>query len=223
MSELSFDAFNLAAHVDDRIDAVVANRATLQREWPGSVSMQWLTQVHGASVVYAASATCSGTAPEADACWTDQPGIACAVLVADCLPLLLASREGRCVAAVHAGWRGLVAGVIEAAVAAMPCDASDLLAWLGPCIGPCHFRVGPEVAEEVSIRQPGNAGPYLSGFENTGHCHVDLQGLAAARLASLGVPEVARHPACTVCDSDRFFSYRRDGKTGRQAALIALR
>ena len=135
---------NLGDHVGDDPDAVQANRATLQQALPEGTAIQWLRQVHGTAVVRASR---GGAIPEADACWTDEPGIACAVLTADCLPVLFCDRSATVVAAAHAGWRGLCNGVLEATVAALPVEPGELLAWLGPAIGPTAFEVGPEVRD----------------------------------------------------------------------------
>ena len=153
----AWQGLNLGDHVGDDPEAVAANRVLLQRSLPGGTSVQWLQQVHGIDVVHA-SRGCA--VPEADACWTDEPGIACAVLTADCLPVLFCDRSATVVAAAHAGWRGLCAGVLEATVAALPVDPGELLAWLGPAIGPTAFEVGPEVRDvfiEVALKTAADA------------------------------------------------------------------
>ena len=185
----------------------------------------WLDQVHGARVVRLAADDRLPGRPlqRADASVTTVPGVACAVLVADCLPLLLSRSDGGAVAAVHAGWRGLAAGVIEAAVGALcdagACAASDLMAWIGPCIGPRAFEVGAEVVQAcgsgprfVARRRADGSPGWLA----------DLPGLARDRLAAAGVVSIGGGLGCTVSEPLRFFSYRRDGLTGRMAAAVAI-
>ncbi len=187
----------------------------------------WLDQVHGAAVVRLGAADLApGRAlHRADASVTTVPGVACAVLVADCLPLLLAHRDGHAVGAAHAGWRGLVAGVIEAAVAAT-CDAArcaprDLLAWLGACIGAHAFEVGADVVDACG----GRAARFVACRRADGSpgWFADLAGLARDRLGAAGVVAVSGAGGCTFTDPQRFFSYRRDRVTGRMAAAVAIR
>jgi len=188
---------------------------------PGAAQVQWLQQVHGTEVVAAGTAA----APVADACWTGRAQLACAVLTADCLPVLFCDRAGSTVAAAHAGWRGLAAGVLEAAVAAMPVSPGDLLAWLGPAIGPRAFEVGEDVriafvdAVDYADLKSRVAGCFTPA-SRAAHFHADLYGLARLRLAGAGVTEVYGGEHCTFTEKDAFFSYRRDGKTGRMASLI---
>lgn len=182
----------------------------------------WLRQVHGRVVVDAARA--GPPEPVADGVWTDRPGVVCTVQVADCLPVLLAAGNGRAVGAAHAGWRGLAAGVVEATLQAViraaGCDASQVHAWLGPCIGPQHFEVGADVFEAFG------GGP---AFVPRGHPDgrprwlADLPALARSRLTANGVVDIAGGHWCTVSDPGRFYSYRRDGITGRMAAAVWLR
>lgn len=195
-----------------------------------------LSQVHGTAVVRLQEWAPPGF-HTADASLTTVPGVACTVRVADCLPVLLCDHSGTAVAAAHAGWRGLAAGVLDNTVREL-CEAGgvapeDLMAWLGPCIGPQAFEVGPDVLEAFGLT-PGPAPD--SGPTGTGHLfrfapradgsarwRADLAGLAEARLSALGLRSISRHGACTVADPSRFFSFRRDGQTGRMAASIWLR
>jgi YfiH family protein len=182
----------------------------------------WLRQVHGCVVVEAARA--GPQEPVADGAWTDQPGVACTVQVADCLPVLMAAGNGRAVGAAHAGWRGLAAGVVEATLQALTraagCPASQVHAWLGPCIGLQHFEVGADVFEAFG---GGPAFVPRSHPDGRPRWLADLPALARGRLAALGVLEVSGGHWCTVADSRRFYSYRRDGVTGRMAAAVWLR
>lgn len=225
VSGAPFDSLNLGDHVGDQAEAVVANRQQLADTLPRDTTVSWLAQVHGTTVV---EATTNSDVPEADAQWSRTPGVACAVLTADCLPVLLCSRQGDVVAAAHAGWRGLYAGVLEATVAAMGCDPAEVLAWLGPAIGPTAFEVGADVRDAFL----GAAGPGLSS--DTAACFTasprhpekwfaNLYGLARIRLAVLGVHAVSGGQWCTYGEDKRFFSHRRDAPTGRMASLILLR
>jgi purine-nucleoside/S-methyl-5'-thioadenosine phosphorylase / adenosine deaminase len=211
-----WDGFNVGHHVGDSPDAVNANRAVLRSAMPAATAIQWLQQVHGIDVVKAEGRDY----PEADACWTDQPGIACAVMTADCLPVLLASEDGAVVAAAHAGWRGLLAGVLEKTVAAMDVDPLRLLAWLGPAIGPESFEVGPEVRDAFLDANP-RQDAFVPG-PRPGHYLANIYHLARYRLAGAGVNRLHGGNRCTFKESSEFFSYRRDRQTGRMASVIMI-
>jgi YfiH family protein len=217
VSHAPYDTFNLATHVGDDPAAVRENRKRLHASLVLPAEPVWLKQVHGVAVVDAAQ---GGAEPEADGAFAAQPGAVCAVLTADCLPVLLCNRAGTKVAALHAGWRGLAGGVIEAGVEALSVPGGELLAWLGPAIGPEAFEVGPEVrtafiqhdAQAAQAFCVARAGKYLA----------DICLLARLRLQRLGVTAVYGGGFCTVAERARFFSYRRDGATGRMASLIWL-
>jgi YfiH family protein len=211
----AYENFNLATHVGDDVVTVAANRQVLRNHLP--VSPCWLTQVHGTRCVEVDAAW---PGVEADAGFTRGTVQACAVLTADCLPVLLCDEAGSVVAAAHAGWRGLAAGVIEATVAAMRADATRLMAWLGPAIGPQAFEVGEEV-RAIFVAEDAGAAPAFVRRDN-GKWLCDLYALARRRLARLGVQHILGGDLCTVADRSRFFSYRRDGTTGRMASLIWL-
>jgi polyphenol oxidase len=220
-----WDSFNLAHHVGDGTDAVAQNRLRLASALPQGTQFSWLTQVHGTTVIEAGQ---GGQYPVADAQWSRRPGAACAVLTADCLPVLLCSAAGDTVAAAHAGWRGLLAGVLEATVAAMHTSPDQVLAWLGPAIGPGAFEVGPEVCEGFLAAADPMARPvvetcFTPSPERPGHCFADLYALARTRLMAAGVTRIFGGGWCTYSDAERFFSFRRDGQTGRMASLILLR
>jgi YfiH family protein len=219
-----YGSFNLAAHVGDDDSAVLANRARLSRLLPPGSHVHWLTQVHGTEVANAAVASADTVA---DASWSRTPGTACAVLTADCLPVLFCSREGDVVAAAHAGWRGLLGGVLENTVAAMGRDPRLIMAWLGPAIGPAAFEVGAEVRAAFlqAARTPQRAQTdacFVPSEARPGHYFADLYALARLRLAALGPEGVFGGGFCTFAEHDRFFSYRRDGRTGRMASVILL-
>lgn len=221
-----FDGFNLRSALGDDDRAVAEHHARL-RAWTGATPV-WLRQVHGARVVRLRRADVEPGAAvhEADASVSTEPGLACAVQVADCLPVLMAAR-GRAVAAAHAGWRGLALGVVEATLAAL-CEAADcgpdeVEAWLGPCIGPARFEVGPDVltAFDAEPAQPG-ARFVPCGADRPGKWLADLPALATDRLRAAGVHHVTGAGRCTVGERSSFFSFRRDGLTGRMAALVWL-
>ena len=218
VSVAPYDSLNLGTHVGDDPAAVEMNRARLRSVLPGEPG--WLNQVHGTAVVDAAA--CAGVPDaDADAAVSCSSGVVCSVMTADCLPLLLCDRAGTVVAAVHAGWRGLHGGVVEAGVAAMKVAPSEILAWLGPAIGPQAFEVGDEVRAafmavdsqaEAAFRPAATPAKWLA----------DLYLLARQRLAVLGVSGIYGGDRCTFSEPDCFFSYRRDGATGRMASLIWL-
>lgn len=208
----AYASLNLGDHVGDDPAAVAANRALLRRRLPAEPV--WLRQVHGTRCVDAAAARDT----EADAACARAPNVVCAVLTADCLPLLLCDAGGTAVAAVHAGWRGLATGVVESAVAAMGVPGQDLIAWLGPAIGPASFEVGDEVRAAFLAHDPAAAAAFVP--HGAGKWLCDIYLLARQRLERLGVRRLAGAEFCTVRDSGRFFSYRRDGATGRMASLI---
>jgi YfiH family protein len=227
VSAAPYDTLNLGDHVGDDPGAVAENR----RRFAGTLQARpvFLQQVHGRGVVRLDAGTPDGT--QADACWTTGRGIACTMMVADCLPVLLADGAGRVVGAAHCGWRGLAGdageGVLESLWAAMRAEAGaaqDVLAWLGPCIGPASFEVGPEVRSAFVQADAGAAGCFRPHAE--GKFLADLPALARRRLAALGITRVHGNDGstawCTVADPSRFFSHRRDRVSGRLAAAVWL-
>lgn len=222
VSRPPYDGLNLGDHVGDDAEAVRRNRerfvAALQAQ------PVFLQQVHGTTVVRLGPDDLRRARPhEADAAITTEPGIACTVMVADCLPVLFASADGRAVGAAHAGWRGLCAGVLERTVRALceaaGCEPAQLLAWLGPCIGADRFEVGDEV-RQAFVAVQDRAGARFRPGAVAGKWWADLPGLARDRLAAAGVTAVSGGHWCTVSDRSRFFSFRRDGVTGRMAAAV---
>jgi hypothetical protein len=219
VSGAPWDSLNLAGHVGDDPACVAENRRRLRAALRLPAEPFWLHQVHGCDVAEAV-ADAAGGACAADAAVADRPGVVCAVLTADCLPVLFCSRRCDWVAAAHAGWRGLAAGVLEAAVARAPVPAADVRAWLGPAIGPDAFEVGPEVRAAFLADDPGAEGCFRPS--PAGRWLADLYGLARRRLARCGVGWVGGGGLCTFTDRERFFSFRRDGATGRMASVIWL-
>jgi polyphenol oxidase len=219
-SAVPYASLNLGAHVGDAPDAVAGNRGALRAAAALPTEPRWLTQVHGADVADLDDGGPADALPIADAAISRRPGRICAILSADCLPVLFAAESGRAVAAAHAGWRGLAGGVLEAAVAALDTAPQALFAWLGPAIGPRHFEVGPEVREAMLRGDPAAEGAFARN--ERGRYLADLPALARSRLARLGVARVYGSGECTFAHPDRYFSHRRDGTTGRQASLIWL-
>lgn len=210
--------FNLGMHVGDDPESVRRNRAQLSSLLPNEPA--WLNQVHGTTVVNAAE-TGGGCVPTADASIATELGIVCVIQTADCLPVLLCDADGQVVGAAHAGWRGLAAGVLENTVARMrAAGAGELIAWLGPAIGPARFEVGAEVreafmqgfaaAESAFTAKAGVSDKYLA----------DIYQLARLVLLQQGVAQICGGDFCTVSEPERFYSYRRDRITGRMASLI---
>lgn len=207
---------NLGTAVGDDPAAVAENR----RRFAVAIGARpvWLQQVHGAQVLRVGAADADAPPLPADAAWTDEPGVACTVQVADCLPVLLATRDGSVIGAAHAGWRGLSAGVLEATLDAMRCDPRTILAWLGPAIGPASFEVGEEVRSAFLAGWPEAQAAFRPNDRKRWLC--DLYLLARQRLAARGITDVHGGGWCTLRDAQRFFSFRRDGRTGRMAALL---
>ncbi|OGT21890.1 MAG: hypothetical protein A2V90_03990 [Gammaproteobacteria bacterium RBG_16_57_12] len=217
VSEPPFDSLNLADHVGDDPARVAANQARLMELLRLPAAPVWLRQVHGVQVC---NATVCATRElcEADASTSTEAGVVCAVLSADCLPVLFCTRDGRQVAAAHVGWRGLVNGVLEATLQAMAVRGGEVLAWLGPAIGPQAFEVGPEVREAFLSHDPWCGDAFVAARQ--GHWWADLYRLARRRLQAQGVKRIYGGGWCTWSDPQRFYSYRRDGDTGRMASLI---
>lgn len=211
-------SLNLADHVADDGEAVGRNRARLRRALELPEEPRWLVQRHGARVVEA------GPAPDgapADGIVARAPGAVCAVLAADCMPVLLCDRDAAAVAALHAGWRGIAAGIVEAGVRAVGAAPGELMAWLGPAIGPERFEVGPDVRGALLAGDPG-AGEAFRPSGRPDRWRADLEHVVRRRLARCGVGSVYGGGYCTASDPARFFSHRRDGVTGRMAALVWL-
>ncbi len=216
----SYASLNLGGHVGDAPAAVAENRRRLKSAARLPAEPAWLNQVHGPRVVDLDALDEAQSPPQADAALTRQPGRVCAILTADCLPVLLAAESGQSVAAAHAGWRGLAGGVIEAAVRALAVAPASILAWLGPAIGPRHFEVGGEVRDLLMAEDSAASASFVPNAR--GRFLADLPALARGRLARLGVRRIYGGGECTFSHADKYFSYRRDGTTGRQATLIWL-
>ena len=212
----AFAGLNLGLRSGDAIEDVTRNRASLRQSLPAEP--MWLRQVHGTTVV---EADVAHESPEADAAFAFRPGAVCAVLTADCLPVLLCDEQGTVVAAAHAGWRGLCAGVIEQTLKAMDRPPAQLLAYLGPAIGPVAYEVGAELRAAFIAEDPKSEAAFATNkMGKPGKFYADLYALARQRLARSGVQQVYGGGYCTYTEAERFYSYRRDGVTGRMASLI---
>lgn len=217
VSRGAYASFNLAHHVGDDPQSVARNRARLREALRLPAEPLWLEQVHGAEVVDA-SAAAPGVV--ADGAYADRPGVVLAILTADCLPVFLCDRAGTRAALLHAGWRGLAAGIIEAGVRALATPAGELLAWLGPAIGPLSYQVGEEVRRAFVAQDASAAAAFRP--DGAGRYRADLYALARWRLHALGVHAVFGGHHCTFLEHERFYSYRRDGACGRMASLLWL-
>ena len=213
-----FDSLNLGLQVGDDPLAVLENRRRLGAHLPANPL--WLNQVHGTDVLVIDRDVEDATPPTADAVATALINRPCAVLVADCLPILFCDEAGTCIAAAHAGWRGLASGVIERTVAAMPVLPRALMAWLGPAIGPSAFEVGQDVVDAFCRADIDAKRAFAAIPQRDGKYLADIHALARQRLARAGVEKIYGGGFCTVTSDDQFFSYRRDGQTGRMAAVI---
>jgi YfiH family protein len=215
-STAPYDTLNLGTHVGDAPQAVARNRQLLEPLMPSEPV--WLEQVHGTVVVNAEAASCVA---QADACIARHRGAVCVVMTADCLPVLLCDEAGTVVGAAHAGWKGLAAGVIEATVKGMDVAPHKLLAWLGPAIGAEAFEVGEEVRATFIAHQV-QAAKAFAAHGDQGKYHADIYLLARQRLSALGITRIYGGNYCTYHQKDTFFSYRRDGVTGRMGTFIWL-
>lgn len=211
-----YDSLNLGAHVGDSVERVERNREIVSQRLSLPNRPKWLNQTHSTTVVSSTDAVCEG-----DACFTDRDGEVCVVMTADCLPLLVCNRQGTEVAAIHAGWRGLYAGVIESTINRLNSNPAELMVWLGAAIGPQQFEVGEEVRMQF-VEKDAATSQAFTPSDRAGHWLADIYLLARVRLKRLGVhgSDIYGGGLCTYSDAQQFFSYRRDGVTGRMAALI---
>jgi polyphenol oxidase len=226
VSRGAFESLNLSHGVGDDPAAVTINRERVQAQFGTPITP--LQLLHGATVVQLQAANVGAHMPIADAAWTREPGVGCAVTVADCLPVLFGTPDGRAVAAAHAGWRGLALGVLEATVAALSkgagCPSAELRAWLGPCIGPLAFEVGEDVLQAFGAdpAAPGARFRFQPRDDGSARWRADLPALARDRLQAAGVTRISGGDRCTFSDRSRFFSFRRDRICGRMVAAIRV-
>ena len=212
-----FDSFNLGDHVCDDPKAVQQNRSLLVDKFDLPHQPLFLTQTHSTKVI---ELPFTGSNVEADAVYTQQANQVCLVMTADCLPVLFFNKEGTEVAAAHAGWRGLCDGILEETVAKFKCPTSDIIAWLGPAIGPTAFQVGEEIIEQFCAFDSNAKLAFTPDLTTSGKFLGNLYQLATQRLNKLGITEISGGGHCTYTEQDKFFSYRRDKQTGRMASLI---
>jgi YfiH family protein len=223
--QAEFDAFNLGDHVGDCPRIVARNRSLLLDYLPAMTKIQWLEQVHGNNVVVVEKH--QNTPIVADAAITHSQHIALAIMTADCLPILLSNKDGSEIAAIHAGWRPLAANIIERTIRKMHSMADEIFVWMGPCIGPQAFEVGQEVKQafcQMSVKFESAFEPVA--FLNNGRAEVkflaNLQLIAELQLLALGVVNITKIADCTYKHNSKYYSYRRDGKTGRMASVISI-
>ncbi len=215
VSEDAYAHFNLALHVEDNPSHVKKNRQLLYKSLNLPSEPAWLEQVHGVQII---NATHANKTPQADASFATEKNKVCVVMTADCLPILICNQQGTKVAAAHAGWRGLQAGVIEASIDALEENSRDILVWLGPAIGADAFEVGDEVRQKFINEIPETALAFSAN--KPGHWLANIYQLAKIRLQNIGIDKIYGGGFCTYTDQQRFYSYRRDGVTGRMASLI---
>lgn len=222
VSQQEFASLNVAEHVGDESTCVTRNRQLIADEFPEATQWQWLNQVHG-SQVHRAVLKAGKTVHvlNGDGLVTKEKGLVCCVMTADCLPVFFASRSGDEIGIAHGGWRGLASGILTSTVEAMDCLPSDMVVWLGPAIGPRHFEVGPEVRDvflslAISDEMDNQFTPAGDKF------FADLYGIAELLLNALGVESISASRMCTYTDSEKFYSFRRDGHTGRMLSAIYI-
>lgn len=229
VSRGAWQGLNLGLHVGDQVADVVQNRQLMNDTLPGGSRLQWLNQVHGTDVAEIDTETETPALKEADSVCVRQPGYGAVIMTADCLPVLFTDLQGTVAAAAHAGWRGLLAGVLENTVTAMGRPPQALLAWLGPAIGPCHFEVGDEVRQAFLAQSPNSEfarhaiGQAFVPLSEPGKWLADLYALARIRLQAAGVTAIYGGGLCTYCDDQHFFSFRRQAVTGRMASVICIK
>ncbi len=223
-SEGEFAGLNMALHVGDAESSVRRNRKLVADAFAPDAQFQWLRQVHGNEPAIVLQ---PGEAPEADSLISSAPGIALCVLTADCLPIFVCNRSGDEVGIVHAGWRGMSAGIIENTLAAMRSEPEDLLIWLGPAIQSCHYEVGKDVREAfldcaVDSCEQRQFKSAFASLGKQGKYYADLTRIARVKLLRLGAASISGGTHCTHCNASRFYSHRRDGPCGRMANLICI-
>ncbi len=216
-SQTPFDSFNLATHVGDDLTTVEKNRALLMSQLQLPQQPHWLQQVHGVKAVAAETVELASCA---DAIYTEQVGKVCVIMTADCLPVFFCDRQGSKVAVAHAGWRGLARGILESTIQQLNAKPEELLVWLGPAISQAAFEVGDEVRLAFTDYLPQAEKAFKPSRPQ--HWYADLYLLATQRLQAQGINQIFGGGLCTYTDRERFFSYRRDGQTGRMASLIWL-
>jgi len=214
-----YSNFNLGAHVDDDELCVKRNRQILREQLGIKHEPNWIDQQHGTNIVQLT--TSNNATYQADATYTTEQDKVCVALTADCLPVLFSDQEGSCVAVAHAGWRGLLKGVLESTLSALPAPNNQILCWLGPAIGPKKFEVGEDLKDLFVSKDQIHGVAFKPS--STGKCLADIYQLAKNILINCGVENIYGGGCCTYSETDRFYSYRRDGNTGRMATMIWIK
>lgn len=217
VSRAPYASFNLGDHVEDEPSAVKKNRDLLVERFGLPQFPLFLSQIHSTRVI---RLPYPGEDIKADAVYTDKPGQVCLVMTADCLPVLFTSKKGNEVAAAHAGWRGLCDGVLEATMQQFQCPRDEIIAWFGPAIGPTAFQVGPEVVAQFIAQDAQAERAFVADSASAGKYLGNLYQIAEQRLQRMGVMQISGGEHCTYTERDKFFSFRREMKTGRMASLI---
>lgn len=217
VSEPPYNSFNIAGHVEDELKSVNENRRLLKAQGNLPSEPVWLQQIHGITIVDATPELIGGQV-QADGIVSSQANIVCLVQTADCLPVLATNTKGDKIGAFHAGWRGLVSGIIENGITAMATEPDEILVWLGPAIGPRHFEVGEEVYQAFAKKYPGRSKVFTEPVN--GKRYLDIVGAARLILGACGVSHIYGGDYCTYRDKERFFSFRRDKICGRMASMI---
>lgn len=220
VSQAPYASFNLAEHVGDQPEAVAKNRTILQQTYAVDLNWSWLNQQHTTNVLHFNQA-CLNQTP-ADAVWSDQPNQVCVVMTADCLPILITNQAASMVCAVHAGWRGLADGILSKTLEALPEQPHNLIAWIGPAISQAHFEVGQDVVEAFVVQEPSLRYFFKPSRTESAKFYADLAGIAQYQLKQLGLGQIHLSGHCSYAESADFYSYRRDGQTGRMATVIWL-
>ncbi|WP_040724776.1 peptidoglycan editing factor PgeF [Thiomicrorhabdus sp. Kp2] len=219
-SKRPFDSFNLATHVEDDLNTVLQNRQLLQEVAHLPSTPIWLNQQHTDRAISLVADSEFTQPPIADASWAQTPDVVCVVMTADCLPILITDMDGTCVAAIHAGWKGLADRIVSKTIKDLPVEPEKLMAWVGPAISQQHFEVGQDVFDAFIAKDMKHKAYFEIKEQAENKYLADLPGLVTSELNALGVNDVYQSGLCSYDDEEHFYSYRRDGKTGRMASLI---
>jgi len=229
VSKAPFDSLNMATHVEDVLNDVMQNRALIQQKANLPSEPVWLNQQHTDIALELTNQSSFAEPAIADASWTQSQNVVCVVMTADCLPVLLTDKQGSCVAAIHAGWKGLADKIVRQTIQKMPVEPSELMAWIGPAISVRQFEVGQDVFDAFAKQSPDNK-PFFHKQSSQIESHskvspntkylADLPGLVSLEMQKLGLTQIHKSNLCSYEDKEQFFSYRRDGKTGRMASMI---
>ncbi|WP_029407704.1 peptidoglycan editing factor PgeF [Thiomicrorhabdus sp. Milos-T2] len=226
VSKAPFDSLNMATHVEDVLSDVMQNRALIQQKANLPSEPVWLNQQHTDIALELTNQSSFAEPVIADASWTQSQNVVCVVMTADCLPILLTDKQGSCVAAIHAGWKGLADKIVSQTIQKMPVEPSELMAWIGPAISARQFEVGQDVFDAFALQSSDNTQFFYqqstqssTKFQTVKYL-ADLPGLVSLEMQKLGLTQIHKSNLCSYEDNEQFFSYRRHGKTGRMASMI---